>query len=698
MDHKSLLNALEEIIYVVNPKTYELLYLNQTGLDALDIEGSYYGLPCYKVLQGQDQPCSYCTNDKLNDKEFYVWEHNNTNIDRHYLLKDKNIVWYDIPAKMEIAIDITEKEDISQRIKEKLKIEETIVDCIKTLTTETNMDKAIDSVLMAIGQFYSSDRAYIFELTSDRQHVNNTYEWCAEGIIPEIDVLQNVEFEVVTQWFNYFNQDKVVSIQNIEDIKYDDPLVYKTLKPQKINSVIVVPLKLNQTILGFIGVDNPLHFDKDMELLSSMSYFIIEDIEKRRTRDQLKVMSYTDGLTGLANRNWYNNYLSTTELSTFSSIGIVFIDINGLKTLNDRYGHLFGDEAIISLSNLIQRCFSTAQIFRLGGDEFVIICENIDAQSFEFKIEYFLKLASTEKNYSVSVGHVWSDQHTPFQKLLSRADELMYIDKQNYYKAKDIPLPRHQNARILSELLDSIENNEFIVYLQPKIDTQTEVLIGAEALVRHLHPKYGMISPDQFIPLLEREKIIKFIDFFVFEQMCQLCEKWQQLGYKITPISINFSRVTLIEPDFVDSILRIKNKYDFPRNCLELEITESVDNLDRERLIKLADKIKCCGFNLSLDDFGAKYTNLSLLTSLNVDVLKFDKSLIDNLVFNERNQIIMEALITTCQRVGIKSIAEGVETQEQLEVLKNLQCNYVQGYLFSKPITIDTFERLYLKQ
>jgi EAL domain-containing protein (putative c-di-GMP-specific phosphodiesterase class I) len=207
-----------------------------------------------------------------------------------------------------------------------------------------------------------------------------------------------------------------------------------------------------------------------------------------------------------------------------------------------------------------------------------------------------------------------------------------------------------------------------------------------------------MIPPYKFIPLLEREKIISYIDFFVFEEVCKLLNTWSNEGTKKMVVSLNFSRISLMESDFVERIENIAKKYNIDKDCLELEVTETSETLDRVRMIEVMNQLKAKGFRISLDDFGCEYSSMDMLLAFDIDVIKIDKSLIDELTISNKNKIIVRHICQMGSDMGIETIAEGVETIDQYNLLKGIGCENIQGYLFGKPMPVSDFEEKYLKK
>lgn len=684
----TLINELEEIIYVSDVDTYEVLFANDHCKSLLG-PGYKEGKKCYQMIQGFDSPCSFCTNSLLKKDSFYTWEYFNPIMQRHFMLKDKLVDWHGKQARLEIAVDITERENVSRSVQEKLKTERTLVDCIRSLTSSSDLDQAMSAVLSAIGQFYQSDRAYVLELDPKKNTCCNTYEWCAPGAAAQKDFLKNVQAEMLPFWSTAMGKRATLNLY-IEDLKADYPEAYQRMAYQSIERLLAVPFFMEEKGVGYLGVDNPHYNEDNPALLNSLTYFIVSEMYKRRIQAEVEHQSRHDALTGLGNRLQYSDCLHRTEKNPPDSIGVVFCDINGLKHINDTLGHERGDSVIVQTAVILQKSFPDEMAFRLSGDEFVILCPNRSHEEFLRMVSNAMKNFSDAGN-STSLGYAWEDSDFDVLQLIRNADERMYINKQNYYKDKK-RIATDLTPNILSDLLKSLSERRFEMFLQPKADILTNEIIGAEALARYRDPEHGIVLPGKFIPILEHEKVIKYLDLFMFEEACRTLDEWQSQGIELIPISVNFSRITIMEPGLIDEIEKICSRYRIERNYIEIEITESVGDIERRMIADMGLSLKSKGFSLSLDDFGTQYTSMSMLTVMEPDILKLDRSLIKDLVANPKTKILIRRVIELCQDLNIKSIAEGVETRGQLNLLNELQCDLAQGRLFGMPIPRSEFE------
>lgn len=431
---REIVEGLDEIVYISDLNSYKLYYLNRSARRLSGAE-DYVGQLCYKVLQNRNEPCEFCTNQILRKKEFHVWEYYNKYLKRHFVLKDKLINWNGKTARLEIAIDTTHRRDVGVQTRKKLRIERILVESARQLMNVSELETAISESLRLLAKFYKADRAYIFEIDSINEICANTYEWCSEDIAPQRNALQYIPLSQMQQYLNLFKDRRTILIYNAERSSNEGFSEYLRLRNQKINCFIAVPFFENDHIVNFVGIDNPsFKYIDDCSLLDSTAYLLISEIRKRRMSEQLYRMSYYDALTGIYNRNRYLADVQTLSEQTSNSMGIVFVDINNLKKVNDEYGHEQGDRLICHVVEQLKNCFEETQLYRISGDEFVILCREISRQDFRKQTDQLILLFS-DQDFRVSIGKAWLNSNMDIQNMIRRADKMMYNNKQNYYRS-----------------------------------------------------------------------------------------------------------------------------------------------------------------------------------------------------------------------------------------------------------------------
>ena len=433
-----------------------------------------------------------------------------------------------------------------------------------------------------------------------------------------------------------------------------------------------------------------------------------EEINSRqKLQSQLLDMALHDSLTGLPNRVLFirrlKNALNRAKEQSSYQFGILFLDCDRFKVINDSLGHLVGDELLIAIAYRLQACLiPTHTLARLGGDEFGILLENITdinmaiqvAEQILHQLSLAFKLSRYEVFMNASIGISWGNKDYEHPEYLLRdADTAMYRAKaQGRAKYHVFNPAMHQEAIHLLELENdlrrAVERQEFLVYYQPIISLVTGRISGFEALVRWQHPIRGLVSPIEFIPVAEETGLINAINTWVLQSACHQLSIWQH--YPVTPepltMSVNLSARLFLQPNLLEQIDRIIYENKINPAYLELEITESVIMENTNAIEIILQQLKQRKIKLIMDDFGTGYSSLSYLHSFPFNALKIDKSFVKRMQENKDNMGLVPAMIGIANSMGMSAIAEGVETQEQLAQLRSLNCNFAQGYLFSKPI------------
>ena len=436
---------------------------------------------------------------------------------------------------------------------------------------------------------------------------------------------------------------------------------------------------------------------------------VILDISARKqAEDQLIYRALHDSLTDLPNRNLLGDRLelSIQKAQQFPTyhFAVLFLDLDQFKVVNDSLGHLVGDQLLITVARKLQAIARpTDVVARLGGDEFVILVEHVpDIKAVEQIAERILAdfedtitLDGHTFFMSTSIGIVWSTvDYTEVSDLLRDADIAMYRAKAKgraKYEIFDAEMHTQAVKRLTleHEMRLAIIQQEFVAYYQPVIDLNTSKLRGFEALIRWQHPLRGFISPSDFIPVAEETGLIVSISRWMLRAACEQMATWRQQFPHADDlkISINLSSSDLLQADLIDTIQQVLSQTQLPAMALALEITESMLVQNIETTTDLLHQVRAMGLRISIDDFGTGYSSLSYLYNLPVDYLKIDQSFVSNMQPGNKNYKIVQAIVGLSDQLQLRAIAEGIETEQQLEWLKKLNCELGQGYLLSRPLT-----------
>lgn len=695
-----LYDEISQTIYISDMETYDLVFLNRCGRQRLGIqqEQEVYG-KCYQVLQGLDNPCSFCNNKDLKENQVCSWKHWNERLKSEFLVNDSLFWLWDKWHRMEIAVDILEIEEGYTKAKDDLHAAQIVVQCVKRLTSpDDSIQDAVEYVLARILEYYQGARSYILEIDPDSQCIRNTYEVCGEGVDSRKGSLQEISLLLLKRWSEYFVRANYIHIEDREALKGDPAreIEYGIMNIQGSDSLIAVPFYIDGKIQGVLGVGDPVCHKDDTQFLLNLTYFVLNEISRRKMSEQLTRLSYHDLLTNLNNRNRYNETIARFEHNEMKNVGAAFIDMNGLKFINDTYGHSVGDRAIRNLADILIQCFRKDEVYRISGDEFVVIQEGCSKNEFTKRVQHFQKSIQKDDGELATVGYVWRSDRCNLPQMLNDAEQIMYAGKQSYYE-KHSRRGTRQHPAMLGNLIRELEQDVYTVYFQPQMNVKSGRIERVEALVRKIDEGGNVVNPFDFIPILENASIISKIDFFVLENVCRKLKLWKSRQYPVMHVSINVSRVTLAEDGFVSRVLEICDHYQTDRSCLEFEITESSRTLQDKRMLEIVRSLKREGFAIALDDMGAEYGSLELIMMKEVSVVKLDRSFVQRLQFTETEEIFLGGLIHTCHRLGKVCVAEGVESERQRNLLERMGCEYIQGYWLDKPMVMEEFEEKYLK-
>jgi diguanylate cyclase (GGDEF)-like protein/PAS domain S-box-containing protein len=440
----------------------------------------------------------------------------------------------------------------------------------------------------------------------------------------------------------------------------------------------------------------------------NISICVIQDIsDHKNAEEKITYLAYHDTLTGLPNRFMFTEKLKQF-IESHRHIAVLFIDIDQFKKINDTRGHTIGDQLLQQVAQRLINCVRKEDIVaRLGGDEFTVILPTKSktkvaqvAERIVAEIRNPYYIGDSEFYLRTSIGiSLYPTDGENIETLIKNSDIAMYRSKElggDNFEFFTSSLNRSLEEKVNLERLlhTALANNEFVMYYQPQIDLRTGQIFGAEALIRWVHPQRGLIPPDQFIPIAEETGLIVPIGDWALRTACIQAKKWNREDGHPFHIAVNLSVKQFIANGIVVSVDRIIRETGLNPNLLELELTESIFLQNTESVAATMNQLKNLGVRISIDDFGTGYSSLAYLKDFPIDSLKIDRSFIHNLPKNDKNTAIISAIITLARNLGIKTIAEGIETPEQLEFYEMEGCDIAQGYYFSRPLPEDQMNDL----
>ena len=563
---------------------------------------------------------------------------------------------------------------------------------------------AINNLLEKIGHFTKADRAYIVDEKDGCYY--NTYEWCNEGIEPQINQLQNLRAEDMPYWIPKLSSGESIFIEDLENVKETMPVEYEILKPQNIDTLIVFPIILSNTLKGFIGVDNPNIKDaKDViRLLAALGSYLGTTRENAAVYAKLEYRLNYDSLTKAYNRyGFYKNAQKLIKEHTDTEYCLILSDIKSFKLINEIYGENIADKILIDEVNIIrQKMKGNSVLGRLNGDiiAMVIPKEYLSEKEFSDMIK-LLSDRYSNKNFRLHIYlgvYYIKDVNETIRQMVDKVSLVIMKSKgnmSNYILYYDENSYRNDifKQQLIGEFETALNENQFCMYLQPQTDKDGNML-GAEALIRWNHPNMGLIMPGAFIECFEDAGLIYRLDNYIWEEAAKQLKIWKDSGYNYY-ISVNISAKDFYHIDVYQTFKNLVSKYGIDTDKLHIEITETALSEDKQAAHKTIERLHDEGFIIEIDDFGSGYSSFNFLKDVCADVIKIDRVFLKKSSHEERGEQILRSIISLSHDIGMDVITEGVENVDQLSMLAKMNCDWFQGYYFSKPITVGDFEEKY---
>lgn len=595
----------------------------------------------------------------------------------------------------------------NQILKSELEAEHFILTQMAELGKVRNVQEcqvAINNLLEKIGHFTKADRAYIVDEKDGCYY--NTYEWCNEGIEPQINQLQNLRAEDMPYWIPKLSSGESIFIEDLENVKETMPVEYEILKPQNIHTLIVFPIILSNTLKGFIGVDNPNIKDaKDViRLLAALGSYLGTTRENAAVYAKLEYRLNYDSLTKAYNRyGFYKNAQKLIKEHTDTEYCLILSDIKSFKLINEIYGENIADKILIDEVNIIrQKMKGNSVLGRLNGDiiAMVIPKEYLSEEEFSDMIK-LLSDRYSNKNFKLHIYlgvYYIKDVNETIRQMVDKVSLVIMKSKgnmSNYILYYDENSYRNDifKQQLIGEFETALNENQFCMYLQPQTDKDGNML-GAEALIRWNHPNMGLIMPGAFIECFEDAGLIYRLDNYIWEEAAKQLKTWKDSGYNYY-ISVNISAKDFYHIDVYQTFKNLVSEYGIDTDKLHIEITETALSEDKQAAHKTIERLHNEGFIIEIDDFGSGYSSFNFLKDVCADVIKIDRVFLKKSSHEERGEQILRSIISLSHDIGMDVITEGVENVDQLSMLAKMNCDWFQGYYFSKPVTVGDFEEKY---
>ncbi|WP_227867279.1 EAL domain-containing protein [Clostridioides sp. ES-S-0077-01] len=524
-----------------------------------------------------------------------------------------------------------------------------------------------------------------------------------ERIVAVIAADYNVEFISEFLSISTFKNMKI-SDQGVVEVKDSEKKFYMAYTSLEINNwfiasfvpKMVVSKKLNGlmivTIIGWIILS--------LLFLGIIIYILYSKAKSQKTIEKI---AYTDSVTGYS--NWKKFESDVTNLlrktSQDNKHAMVIFDIDKFKAINDIYGHKRGNLILKNIADTLNELTDSNETFaRVSADNFNIL---LTYNAKEDIINTIKKIMINNELVNLSFGiYEIKDKALSVSAYSDRAS----LAKSSIKNNRDVNFAFFNDKlrekllledKIEKEMEYALENGQFVMYLQPKYNIKLDKFCGSEALVRWQYTEKEVIYPGDFIPIFEKNGFIRKIDMYILEQACKEIRSLFDKGISPLPISVNFSRVDFLKEDFISKIVNICDRYKIPYSLIEIEITESSMFEDTDTLFNVSRNLQDIGFIVSMDDFGSGYSSVNMLKNIPLNVIKLDRGFFSDDKDADKSQIVIKSIVSLIKQLGIRVVAEGIETKSQIEMLKEANCDIVQGYYFSKPLPVKEFEKLVYK-
>jgi len=612
-----------------------------------------------------------------------------------------------------IIRNITEQRKSEIELRQRDRLLQAVAEAANYLLAEMNYEIAIQKALAALGEATNVERVYLFQnhphpITGEMS-LSMRFEWIKSGAEISHYHWQNQSYQTcgLERWYKKLSQGETISgftqvfPQAEQELLLDD----------NIKSLLIVPLRLDIEFWGCLALiecSSERYWSKHEESsLVTMAASISGTRQRQQVDEKIRYQAMHDLLTGLPNRLLFSNLLNQRIEKIVDKkeiIAVMFLDLDRFKIINDTLGHTVGDELLkIVAQRLLDAIRSQDIVARWGGDEFTILMSQVTetqsiiqvAENILQSLENAFYLYGHELYISSSIGIALLNEHSPdAETLIQHADAALYFAKNEgrnnyqFYK-QSLSQKNPELLKLEKSLRHALEYDEFVLFYQPRVNIATGKITGMEALLRWYHPEMGVVSPNVFIPLAEESGLIVSIGEWVLREACKQNKAWQDAGYPPVIIAINLSPKQFRQPNLVKILTDILAKTQLQPELLELEITESTAIADMNFTTTALRSLSQMGLLLALDDFGTGHSSLSRLQVLPFDNLKIDRSFINGLTADPKVAHIIQAIVTLGQSLGLKVIAEGVEQLSELEFLRSINCDEIQGYLLYRPLSLD---------
>ena len=692
-----LVKELSTPLFVISANTDEIFYCNPVMEKIFTKDWNYKTKSDLSDFldANNSEPFFDVTAKVLNDKGFSTFTYNALNPKLGELLVNaKSITYKGKDAILYYFATIKNDELVSKR----LNLETTLFQIITNFSADP--ENAISDLVKKIKDTYCADNVFVF---MDEEPFDNYFFSAPKNsaVVSNIKEFLTENFSNVRHLYSNFpansirklNANDFTSIYNrIKDSAF---IKNNGLKYEK----YIIPIKYCSGISngGMLIILNPHENIEDFSLATSISKVLNFFFYVLCTQIQLEKLSFCDSLTSIYNRNSFDRIKHNYQQNPPDSLGIVYLDINGLKFSNDTYGHDFGDTIIISTAEALQKVFRKNNIYRIGGDEFVVAIADVSKEEFMKNVNTFKDILSKDKYANVSIGVSYSNENVSILKMMEFADREMYTQKNTFYKLQNEQhfIGNKHLTYLRAEIQNGIDTKQFDINIRPRFNMLTNTIYGGDSILHINRPIFNIVNPYQLVHLLEKADLMYDIDCYMIKLNCIYHSKLiKKYGESLT-VSINFSNKTFLHKDFKDYLIKTADEYSVPYKYLNLQIIYLEQQISPE-LIATVNELHDIGFHTSINHFGVGDSVFTPLQSLALNSMKLDNTLTPALE-TEKGRIALKSILRMNNELGIETCIDYMDNEEQIKQAIKIGFTYGRGNYYSRAICFDDLEETYFK-